>query len=266
MPRDQRLYMTFPNDVHRHPKIMRLSVEARWAFIEMNGEARLSDNDGVFTQDEALFHWPAILLDELCRSHPTRPLVTRTEEGGYCIRDYAEHQQTRAEREALAEKRSNAGRLGGKARASAKQVLSNAKQSQAEIEIEKELELEKDSKNSSAPAVLASLFDDAYSHWPKKVERKKSFEKFKQAAKRIDATVLAQHIIRFGDAYAATTERQFVPALNVWLAGERWTDELPSPPTTRDGRRAPTRGEENLAFLQQLQLEVESPEWKAVGQ
>lgn len=147
MPRDQRLYMTFPNDVHRHPKLMRLSVEARWAFIEMNGEARLSDNDGVFTNEEALFHWPVAVLDELCGSHPTRPLVTRDDDGSYRVRDYAEHQQTRVEREALAEKRANAGRLGGKARASAKQVLSNLEQSQAEIEREKEIEI------SSSPAI-----------------------------------------------------------------------------------------------------------------
>lgn len=114
MPRDQRLYMTFPNDVHRHPKIMRLSVEARWAFIEMNGEARIADNDGLFTAEEAEFHWPVTVLDELCASHPTRPLLVRTDSGGYLIRDYAEHQQTRAERERLAAISRENGRKGGR--------------------------------------------------------------------------------------------------------------------------------------------------------
>jgi hypothetical protein len=146
MPRDPRLYMTFPNDVHRHPKILRLSLEARWAFIEMNGEARLADNDGLFTDAEALFHWSAAVLEELCGSHPTRPLVTRESDGGYRIRDYAEHQQTRVEREALAQKRANAGRLGGKKQASAKQVLSKTEQNQAEIETETELETDQDQK------------------------------------------------------------------------------------------------------------------------
>ncbi len=239
MPRDQRLYMTFPNDVHRHPKIMRLSVEARWAFIEMNGEARLSDNDGVFTLEEALFHWSEGVLAELCSSHPTRPLITRDDDGTYRIRDYAQHQQTRAERERLAEVSRENGRKGGRPKSNPWVTQTEPKETQGvpsgtqtKAEIEKELEVEKDSKNSSAPVVLASLFDDAYSHWPKKVERKKSFEKFKQAAKHMDATLLSQHIARFGDAYAATTERQFVPALNVWLAGERWADELPAKPVT----------------------------------
>lgn len=74
---------------------------------------------------------------------------------------------------------------------------------------------------------VESLFENAYSHWPKKTERKKSLERFKLAAKKRDAEDLAADIIRFGDAYAATTEKQFVPALSVWLNGERWTDQLP---------------------------------------
>ena len=82
----------------------------------------------------------------------------------------------------------------------------------------------------SAPAVRVSEsdFESAWGHWPKKVERKKSFEKFKTAAKTRGVEQLVADIIRFGDAYARTTERQYTPALNVWLNGERWTDEPPT--------------------------------------
>ncbi|QAB17507.1 hypothetical protein Leucomu_05840 [Leucobacter muris] len=84
---------------------------------------------------------------------------------------------------------------------------------------------------SSAPGVSAAevqrLFDEAYAAWPKKTEKKKSLAKFKLLAKKMDAASLVAEIKRFGAAYAATTERQFVPALVVWLNGERWTDELP---------------------------------------
>lgn len=248
--------MTFPNDIHRHPKITRLSLQARWAFVEMNGEARLADNDGLFSVEDALYLWPQEILDELCRSHPTRPLVVFDADAEtYLIRDYAEHQQTRAEREELSRKRSSAGRLGGTSRASAKQVLSNEKQSEAEIEIETKREIEKEKINTSpAPAALESLFDDAYSHWPKKVERKKSLDKFKIAARRIDPELLRQHIIRFGDAYAATTDPQFVPALAVWLNGERWNDELPQP---RRASGPVSNVERNLAYLEQLRAQEE---------
>jgi hypothetical protein len=107
--------MTFPIDFHRHPKIQRLPVEVRWTFVEMNGEARIADNDGVFSVDEAEFMWPAEHLALLCDSHPSRPLVVRDGDV-YVIRDYGEHQQTRADRERLAEVSRANGALGGRPR------------------------------------------------------------------------------------------------------------------------------------------------------
>ena len=31
----------------------------------------------------------------------------------------------------------------------------------------------------------------------------------------------------FGEAYAATTEKRYIPSLAAWLHRKRWTDELP---------------------------------------
>lgn len=105
-------------------------------------------------------------------------------------------------------------------------------------------------EQGTAPAALASAFEEAWSHWPKKVERKPAVEKFKIAAKKFgDVDELVAVISRFGDAYARTTDKQMVPALGRWLDRERWDDELPQPRTIQ---RAPTRGEENLAFLATL--------------
>jgi hypothetical protein len=161
--------MTFPNDIHRHPKVARLSVEARWAFVEMNGEARLADNDGLFTVEDALYYWPADLLAELCSSHPTRPLVVfNAAANTYLIRDYAEHQQTKAEREALTDKRANAARIGQEKRAAAKQasasaeqVLSKSEQSSAEIEKEREKEKE-EIKSISTPTARGTRLSDSW--------------------------------------------------------------------------------------------------------
>ncbi|MDY0829083.1 hypothetical protein SK224_08070 [Microbacterium sp. BG28] len=107
--------MTFPNDFHRHPKITRLPVEVRWAFVEMNGEAREADNDGVFDAADAEFLWPLDVLDQLVASHPTRPLVLRQGDK-YVIRDYGEHQETKAAREARAAKNRANGQKGGRPR------------------------------------------------------------------------------------------------------------------------------------------------------
>ena len=75
---------------------------------------------------------------------------------------------------------------------------------------------------------IADLFASAWSHWPKRTERKRAFDKFRLAARLRAPDILTADIIRFGDAYLATTDTQFVPALGVWLNGERWDDALPT--------------------------------------
>lgn len=139
MPRDRRLYMTFPIDFHRHPKVQRLSDAAFRAFVEANGESRIAETDGRLEGPDAEFMWSAETLAELVASHPSRPLLMRDGEA-YVLRDYAEHQFTKADRDNLSAKRARAGSLGGKAKASAKQVPSNAQQDVAEIGIETDID------------------------------------------------------------------------------------------------------------------------------
>lgn len=85
-------------------------------------------------------------------------------------------------------------------------------------------------KNSSSPTarVSESDFEKVWIHWPKKTERKKSIELFKAKAKARGLDELTADVIRFGNAYATTTEKRFVPSLDVWLRNERWTDEMPT--------------------------------------
>lgn len=111
MGKDNRLYMTFPNDFWMHPKVAPLSINAKWAFVEMNGYSRMQDLDGSIPVAMAERLWAREVLDELVGSHPARPLVVLVE-GAYVIRDYAKHQQTTADRDALSAVRSEAGRRG----------------------------------------------------------------------------------------------------------------------------------------------------------
>lgn len=87
--------------------------------------------------------------------------------------------------------------------------------------------------SSPAPAVRVGEadFEKAWAHWPKKTERKKSLEKFRKVAADRGLETTIADVTRFGQAYARSTDKQFVPALVVWLNGERWTDELPGADT-----------------------------------
>lgn len=102
--------------------------------------------------------------------------------------------------------------------------------------------------------LLSDFFDSAFSAWPKQVLRKKAAAAFDVAARTYPGgpSALADVVTKYGTAYAATTPKQFTPALGVWLTGDRWTDELPAP---RDQGRKPTRTESNLDFVAQLARE-----------
>lgn len=136
MPRDKRLYMTFPIDFWTHPKVSRLSDAAFRAFVESNGHSRMIESDGHIEAEDAEFMWQPDVLAELLRSHPTRPLMLRNGDE-YVLRDYAEHQFTKADRDALTEKKSRAGKASAESRERARvqQVLNTTQQEPTGIEI-----------------------------------------------------------------------------------------------------------------------------------
>jgi PAS domain-containing protein len=105
---------------------------------------------------------------------------------------------------------------------------------------------------ASASSMLGPVFEQAWEHWPKKVEKKPAREKFLIAARKLDPQMLLEHVIRFGDAYAATTEKQMIPALGRWLSHERWTDELPQSRQPQQQAPRQSRGAQALEFAMQL--------------
>lgn len=88
---------------------------------------------------------------------------------------------------------------------------------------------------------IDEAFDQAYASWPKKEKRQPSLEKFRKTVKDGKRTLedLTADVTRFGQAYAATTAKQYTPALVVWLNGERWTDDLPTLPDAPGAPAAP---------------------------
>lgn len=268
MAKDERLYARFDIGMDEHPKIMLLSDAAFRALVEGTFYSRRQNTDGFIDARVALKKWGHDSLSELAENHAERPSLVAVE-GGYQIRDYAEHQITRADIEVKRE----AGRKGGLAkaqRAASKPVapatnlpqqnpskasttaLANGYETLAmrERELEKELETEKTTTDVVAkePRVnLPSIFDAAYDHWPKKVKRDEAYSRFVQAVKVIPPESLAERIQRFGIAYEATTEKKYIPALGPWLYQKRWTDELPSSDAVS---QLSSRSQTGLATLQ----------------
>jgi len=140
--KDERLYGKFGLDFPDHPKIMPLSDSAFRCLIEATLWSRKHLTNGFITKRLAIAKWSLEVLRELATNDPLKPSLVETEEGWY-IHDFAEHQTTKEELEALREVRKMAGQRGGRASAEAKrkQVLKQTgSKSKPETETETETE------------------------------------------------------------------------------------------------------------------------------
>lgn len=105
MGRDRRLWVKVSTDIGRHPKMAALSDSAFRAYIEALAHAKELNQDGFIPARDARRWMPE--FDELL-SNGERPSVVKAE-GGYQIRDFAEHQETSD----AVERRREASRLNG---------------------------------------------------------------------------------------------------------------------------------------------------------
>lgn len=101
--------------------------------------------------------------------------------------------------------------------------------------------------------VIAGLeqvtFDEFYAIWPKKRKRPDAQKAWDAAVKR----AAPETILAAARAYVDNPHRQpvqFVPYPATWLRADGWGDDLDGPPETQ--RNTMTRGEKNLAYVQQL--------------
>lgn len=213
MAKDDRLYAKFTLDFPDSPKFIALSVDAKWAYVEMVIYSRRMMTDGFLASAVASARWGASVCLELLENDPTNPSLIEVE-NGYLIHDFAEHQTTKADLESLSEKRKSAGRRGGQASAEArrKQVL---KQNPSKIKPETETE----TYISNTP----STFDEWWMAYPKKVGKKAAEPAYRQALKDIDAESLLSAAKSYAKANQQT-DPKFIANPKTWLNQGRWDE------------------------------------------
>ena len=145
-PKDDRLFIRITLDFFENPKVFPLSPAAKLAFIEMIAWSARTHTDGQIRQRLALAMWTPEVIEELLDSDPERPLLAEGE-NDYFIHDYAEHQQTTADIEAVREARRAAGRKGGLAKAAAQKGVSSKKVAKASKPLAKPAEKENEKEN-----------------------------------------------------------------------------------------------------------------------
>lgn len=231
MPRDKRLYMTFPIDFWTHPKVSRLSDAAFRAFVESNGHSRMIESDGHIEAEDAEFMWKPEILAELLRSHPTRPLMLR-EGDEYVLRDYAEHQFTKADRDRVTEVRSKAGKASAEARERTRveHMLNTTQQEPTGIGIGEgietgEREEQEPLSDAEAPDRLGTLIPESWRPNQSHIDK----------AKSLHLDVKAEYQ-RFRSSAESKQRR-----LKNWNTGfTNWLRKAAEFNTQRQGRPAPT--------------------------
>jgi len=247
MAKDKRLYMTFPNDFWMHPKIAPLSVEAKWAFVEMNGYSRMQDLDGRIPAVMMHRMWATEVVAELCASHEERPLMFHDSAADvYVIRDYAQHQQTTADREELSEKRSIAGKAGR-----AKQLADNSGASVGQVSgqnwAETETETETETRSKDLTISDADSFTEFWSMWPRSEGKAAAVKAWAKATAKIDPLDLLA-LVGVYTHHPNRPDAEFVPHASTWLNGERWND---GPPVARASTQRPTKDVRALTLIEQ---------------
>lgn len=114
MPRDRRTFINVADTMPEHPKIEGLSDGAFRALVTLWCYCGAQLNDGIVPEPA----WNRRTSAKIRRELVQNGLVEVTDDG-VLMHDYLEHNRSRAEAEALTQKRRSAGSLGGKAKAEA---------------------------------------------------------------------------------------------------------------------------------------------------
>lgn len=130
MPHDPRVYAVITHDFADSPKLQVVSVEARWALLEMILYSCRMQTDGVLSKRLAAAKWSLDVCLELASNDDEKPSLVETE-NEWIIHDFLEHQTSKAEIEARRKQKQEAGRKGGLARGAGKTRTASRSQARA---------------------------------------------------------------------------------------------------------------------------------------
>lgn len=238
MAKDDRLFAKFTLDFADSPKIAPLNDKAFRQYVEAVLWSRRLLTDGLIPQGMVQRMFAPESLAALTSNDPERPSLRQTD-GGYEIHDFLESQTSKAEIEAMRERKIEAGRAGGYAKAKAKQTptsgLAGASKVPADSGCETpsktypETETETETKNkNSVQATPSRMLESEFAEWwkvyPRKQAKPDALKAFKAARKTTDLDTLTKG----AQAYALLNlggDRSKVKMPAGWLRSERWADE-----------------------------------------
>jgi hypothetical protein len=241
---DDRFFIKVHDGFPEHPKTIGLSDKAFRAVVEFWCYSHRQETDGKIPL--ALFNrLPPKVRKELLVDYAIMH-ETHVE-----MHDYLEHQQSAKEIAELRKARSEAGRLGGKAKANRlASAKANAKQNGskvvADIDIDKDLATNVAKSKDAQARPRPDEFIDWYLEYPRKTGRAAAERAYAKARERVSAETLLAGV----RAYASDPNRvpEFTKHPATWLNGGCWDDD----PLPARGGSQPDHGQRALAKGREL--------------
>ena len=223
MTNSNELFVKISHNIVENPKIVTLSCEARWAYLESIVYAARNFTDGLI--DRRILHqrWPKHVIEELT-TNDEKPSWILLENGDVEIYAFCDWQMTAEKREEIREKKRKAGIKSGEARRETNRSRTGVQQVFEQNANKKELELELELEKIKPLAISSPLFDDFWQLWPRREGKANAVKAWQKAIKKISEPELLEKARAYVTS-PTVPQTQFVPHAATWLNGERWNDE-----------------------------------------
>ena len=223
MTNSNELFVKISHNIVENPKIVTLSCEARWAYLESIVYAARNFTYGLI--DRRILHqrWPKHVIEELT-TNDEKPSWILLENGDVEIYAFCDWQMTAEKREEIREKKRKAGIKSGEARRETNRSRTGVQQVFEQNANKKELELELELEKIKPLAISSPLFDDFWQLWPRREGKANAVKAWQKAIKKISEPELLEKARAYVTS-PTVPQTQFVPHAATWLNGERWNDE-----------------------------------------
>lgn len=258
---DPRKFIKLHDGMPEHPKIVGLSDKAFRALVELWCYCSRNLTDGTV---------PRVIGNRVATPKSRRELIDAgllVQRGdSYEMHDYLEHQMSAKEVRDLQERRREAGKKGGEAKA--KRLASargdatpGLKQTAGKNVAEKEKEKEKDielpigSSNNAREATYPDAFEEFWQAYPKKADKRAALRAWERALKRADREQILAGAVRY--AADPNREDEFTKNAATWLNADAWLNPPEPPRGGRPPSRAESRIQSNLAAVEAVRRMTE---------
>lgn len=230
MSADYRLFIKVHNGFPEHAKTAELSDRAFRKLVEAWCLCSRNLNDGKLTKTQTFR-----LFSQKVRVELVEAGWLAEAENGWEMRNYLDHQMSAAQVADLRLKRSDAGRLGGQARAShLASALAKSKQTGskpvADIDVDVDVDRKATTEVHTASAAPTQTHEDRFQEfwaaYPRSESKKTAGAAWTKALKRgVTAADLIAHLHRQKTDPARSPDTIW-PYATTWLNHDRWNDEF----------------------------------------